>query len=203
MNGNFILRHGSGIWVDHKYSLEGLVSISQALRLIPYMYVWFWISCYAYHASFTLYKCEFELRNVITALEDDLTVIQKWCSDDSMIANTSKFQFMIFGAKLIYKLKLQIVSKGIIHLNQVKWLGIIIDDRIKFHNHICTICIKADNRANVLGRICHRPDTYESMLLYNTLFDSTFNYCSLVWAFCTTKSNTLINKVHVKALRKK
>ena len=107
------------------------------------------------------YKCGFELRDVITALEDALTIIQKWFSDNSMIANPSKFQFMILGAKLRYKLKLQIGNKTVIAVKQVKLLGIIIDDRIKFHNHICTICIKADNRANVLGRICHRLDTHE------------------------------------------
>ena len=135
----------------------------------------------------TLYKCGFELRDVITALEDDLTVIQKWFSDNSMIANPSKYQFMILGAKLRYKLKLQIGNKTVIAVKQVKLLGIIIDDKLKFHNHIRTICTKAGNRANALNRICHILDTHESMLLFNTFFDSTFNYCPLVWAFCTKK----------------
>ena len=44
------------------------------------------------------------------------------------------------------------------------------------------------------------------MILKKTLFlpavvKSQFNYCALVWMFCSRTSNHMINKVHGRALR--
>ena len=38
-------------------------------------------------------------------------------------------------------------------------------------------------------------------LLFNTAVESQFNYCPLVWMFCSRTSNSMINKVHERALR--
>ena len=38
-------------------------------------------------------------------------------------------------------------------------------------------------------------------LLYCSMTKSHFNYCPLVWMFCSRKSNNLINKVQERALR--
>ena len=37
--------------------------------------------------------------------------------------------------------------------------------------------------------------------IYNTLIKSQFNYCLLVWMFCSRKLNNLVNRVQERALR--
>ena len=38
-------------------------------------------------------------------------------------------------------------------------------------------------------------DKKKKKLIYNTMIKSQFNYCPLVWMFCSRKSNNLVNKV--------
>ena len=45
------------------------------------------------------------------------------------------------------------------------------------------------------------PDTKKRKAKYTTTVKSQFNYCPLVWKFCTRRSNKLINKVQERALR--
>ena len=41
----------------------------------------------------------------------------------------------------------------------------------------------------------------EKNLLFDIVVTSQFNYCPLVWMFCSRTSNTMINRVNERALR--
>ena len=41
----------------------------------------------------------------------------------------------------------------------------------------------------------------QEKLLYKSMIKSQFNYCPLVWMFCSRQSNNLINKIHERSLR--
>ena len=38
-------------------------------------------------------------------------------------------------------------------------------------------------------------------LLFNSFIKSQFNYCPLIWMFCSRKQNSKINSIHERALR--
>ena len=41
----------------------------------------------------------------------------------------------------------------------------------------------------------------KNAFLYKSMLKFQFNYCLLVWIFCSRQSNNLINKVHERELR--
>ncbi len=45
------------------------------------------------------------------------------------------------------------------------------------------------------------PNLREKGLNYESFVISQFNYCPLVWMFCSTRNNTLVNSIHERALR--
>ena len=80
-------------------------------------------------------------------------------------------------------------------------LGIQIDNKLNFENHIKSLCNKASQKLGALQRISNMLDTQKKNLLFNSIIKSQFSYCPLVWMFCSRRSISLVNNVHERALR--
>ena len=81
-----------------------------------------------------------------------------------------------------------------------KILGVTIDNRLNFSSHIRELCQKASQKLSAFSRISNQLNDSEKNLLFNAVLKSQFNYCPLVWMFCSRRSNNMINKVHERAL---
>ena len=71
--------------------------------------------------------------------------------------------------------------------NSVKLLGVEIDNKLSFEN-LSTLVKKASNQPNAFSRIQKFMGFKEKEILLNSFVYSNFNYCPLVWHFCSTKS---------------
>ena len=72
-------------------------------------------------------------------------------------------------------------------------LGITIDQKLTFNKHIKNLCKKADQKLSALLRTSpYLDENKKKKLLYCSMIKSQFNYCRLVWMFCSRKSNNLI-----------
>ena len=70
-----------------------------------------------------------------------------------MKANPGKFQFIVLGVKNIAPFRLNVNGKIIPRSNEVKLLGITVDNELKFKNHIEDLCKKASCKLHALRRI--------------------------------------------------
>ena len=82
-----------------------------------------------------------------------------------------------------------------------KLLGITIDSKLNFKEHLEGIIKKASRKVNVLSRITPCMNFTEPKLLMNSFFTSQFNYCPLVWMCHNRTINNKINRLHEKYLR--
>ena len=71
-----------------------------------------------------------------------------------------------------------------------KLLGINIDSKLTFEDHINRICKKASAKLNTLSRISYYMDPLKRQLLVNAFFTPLFNYCPLTWMFHSRKLNS-------------
>ena len=85
--------------------------------------------------------------------------------------------------------------------NSVKLLGITIDDKLNFSEHVIKLCKKANQKLHALARISNFMGTDKLRLILKSFIESQFAYCPLVWMFCTRKLNHRINRIHERALR--
>ncbi len=67
---------------------------------------------------------------------------------------------------------------------EVKLLGITIDQKLKFDNHIDNLCKNAARQINIMLRFKGIFDLKESEIIYNTFILANLNYCPMVWHFC-------------------
>ena len=83
----------------------------------------------------------------------------------------------------------------------VKLLGVTIDNKLNFNEHVDNICKKANNNLHALARIAKYLNPDKLRILMKTFIESQFNYCPLIWMFHSRQLNSKINKLHERALR--
>ena len=148
----------------------------------------------------TLFSCESSLRVVLNNLELDLNKCLNWFRLNQLAVNPKKFQLMFLGvAEPNISL---IINNQIIKCSEhVKLLGVYIDSKLTFNKHINNLCSKANMKINCLFRIRNFIGEKQAGLLGNAYILSYFNYCPLIWMFCSKTLGKKINQVHRRCLK--
>ena len=91
---------------------------------------------------------------MIKILEKESKFAIDWFKMNEMIVNPDKFQAMILSSEnKENKFKLNINDSIILSENSVSLLGIEIDSKLNFKNHVSAICKKASRQLNAVSRI--------------------------------------------------
>ena len=77
---------------------------------------------------------------------------------------------------------------------QVDLLGLKIDNRLSFNNHISAICKKAAKQLNAPKRLGSFLNISQRKVLAQSFIMVNFNYCPAVWHFVQLKANTKLEK---------
>ena len=131
----------------------------------------------------------------------DFEIVNNWFYENFMILNPEKSHYMCLGKNLDDNEVLNFNNLIIESSKEVEILGIKIDKNLNFNNHIKSICRKAGQKLSALLRTSSNLNMKQEKLLYKSMIKSQFNYCPLVWMFCSRQSNNLINKINERSLR--
>ena len=85
--------------------------------------------------------------------------------------------------------------------NSVDLLGIHIDNKLTFDDHIFTLCNKASMELSAIGRMNPYLGKKELEVIAKSFIYSNFNYCPLVWHFSSCKALRKIESIHKHCLR--
>ena len=119
------------------------------------------------------------------------------------MVNPNKFQAILLNKSkpTHVKVTMDIGNEKIESLSAVKLLGIEIDDKLNFNNHINTICRSAANQLNALIRLRRFLGIAERKALIQSFVLSYFNYCPLLWMLPSVKSLNKIENLQQRVLR--
>ena len=119
-----------------------------------------------------------------------------------MQANPTKFQALLLGADSEnMDATFNVHGAEISPCTSLNLLGIEIDNKLNFSNHIAKICTKAGQQLSALARISKFLDTETKILVFNSFILSNFNYCPLVWHHCSIGDTRKIEKIQERGLR--
>ena len=139
---------------------------------------------------------------ILSNLKNDCQISLKWFGDNGMKANPSKFKFMIMSSEYIEPQELMISGDVCLPSQiDIKVLGVTIDHRLTFNEHIRVCTLKAARQLNALSRVFRYLDTKSKSILYNNFVASNFNYCPLVWHFGGVTNNIKLEKIQERSLR--
>ena len=133
------------------------------------------------------------LSNLIEVLEEEAGVALTWLKQNQMIANPEKFHALLIrkdetntsGENFDIQGKM---IKSEETVKAVKLLGIQLDYKLNFEQHISELCRKAASQLNVLKRLKQFIGFYERRILVQSFLYSNFDYCPLVWYFSSVKA---------------
>ena len=115
-------------------------------------------------------------------MEQESESAVNWFKQSEIIVNADKFQAIILNKKESEaKYKLTIDNNDIESTKSVKLLAITIDDRLRFDQHISSLCSKAAMQLNALARLEKYMGKSEKVAIVNSFLYANFNYCPLVW----------------------
>ena len=124
-----------------------------------------------------------------------------WFNDNFMKVNPDQLQCIVFG---------NVANPGTFQINgtsmnveeSVKLLGLHIDNKLNFHKHVFHItCQKAGRQVQVLCRLSRVLNSTNKLLLYNSFIECYFNYCCVLWHFCSNADTFKMEKIQEKAFK--
>ncbi len=142
-----------------------------------------------------------DVNKVIQTISAELVKIINWFKVNSLAANPDKFQCLTLGKDWEEGITFNVGDTKIVPSRIVKSLGISIDNNLNFNEHVTDICRSAARQVNVLKRIHKHLDTNTRMDIYRAFIMSNFNYCPLVWHFCSIENTRKLEKIQERALR--
>ena len=147
----------------------------------------------------TPYAIRATLDELIKCLENDSSILTKWFSDNYLVMNADKCHLLVtkHDGNVFVNVDNEIIESS----KNVKLLGITIDNKLDFTEHVSKICSKASKKIHAIARISNLMNSNKLRTLVKAFFESQFSYCPLVWMFHSRTLNTRINKLHERVLR--
>ncbi len=135
---------------------------------------------------------------VINILENEIANLNIWFQNNFLKSNDDKNKLLVTNENNV---SARIGEETIQSSSSVKLLGITIDNKLNFKEHVTKICKKASHKIHALGRIANYLNTDKLKLIVRAFIESEFAYCPLIWMFHNRTLNNKINKLHERALR--
>ena len=84
---------------------------------------------------------------------------------------------------------------------QLKLLGVYIDENLNFAGHISESCTIASQKVGILVSLRNVIPSNAKLMLYKTSILPYLTYCNLVWKFCKLSNSGKIERIQERALR--
>ena len=117
-------------------------------------------------------------------LKEELNNICNWISANNLTLNLKKSQILIISPNLKSSnvdLNIQNPAGEIKTVYKAKYLGIIFDNSLNFHEHIKTLETKIARSVGILNELKYFSPSSALLKLYYLLIHSYFNYGFVVW----------------------
>ena len=146
----------------------------------------------------TPYSADYTVDEVLCSLQNSSKSMFHWFENNGMRANPEKSNLILTKPNTI---ETQTCGETINSTEMVKLLGINIDNKLTFEQHVDSLCNKASQKLNALAGLAHYMSFEQRKLIMNSFITSQFSYCPLVWMFHSRRLNHRINGIQERALR--
>ena len=135
----------------------------------------------------------------------ELEKVVNWFLANKLIINCSKTNLLYFSKKCISHdistVNLYMNNVQLKFSNSVRFLGVIVDDELKYDNYRYEICSKMSKNIGILYKLSAILPEKHLFMLYNSLVLPYVQYCNIVWAGTGVSKLDAIFKLQKKALR--
>ncbi len=144
-----------------------------------------------------------DIPTLIKNLENESNNAIEWFKSNLMIVNPDKFQAIILNRNSAVqdKYTLNFDNNEIQTSDEVTLLGLEIDNKLNFGKHIHQIIKGAGGQLNFLIRNRTFLNYDAKKVVIESFILANFNYCPLVWHFCSPEAMRQMERVQERAFR--
>ena len=115
-------------------------------------------------------------------LEAEANKVIKWFSANNLLLNLSKTHTMLFSNKRgDPKLNINVFNTDLEEKEVVTFLGVEIDNKLTWKNHIHHICNKISKSVAIIRILKYSFPKHILIMIYMSLIYSYINYCNVIW----------------------
>ena len=163
-----------------------------------------------YADNTTIYYSSPSMTDINTAINADLEALRGWLEGNKLSLNVVKTQGMIIGSRgklhsidlpRSSKPELNIGSEEITMVNNTKYLGLQVDDQLKWSTHLSSTIKKVSRGIGMLKYSKRYLPKENLIMLYRSLVEPYFRYCCPVWGSCSASALDKLQKLQNRAAR--
>ena len=128
----------------------------------------------------TIYTCEPNTDLVLNKLEKDTSIVFTWFQNNCLKANSGKSHLLTISDNIQH---INVRGNQLSSSKYEELLGILIDHKLTFENHLLNIVQKVNRKLHTLARISKYMPQKKLKMIMKAFFYSQFAYCPLTWMF--------------------
>ena len=145
------------------------------------------------------------IQKLIDTLKNDIVIVCRWLEHNHLIINLPKTNAMFFNYEFRPKelpvLELKIGDTSIEFVESFRLLGVIIDNKFNFDNHINKILKSVNSKTYLFNRNLKIFSEKFRITLFKLFIVPNFDYCSTTFFFISTTSQKRLEKCFTKSLK--
>lgn len=134
-----------------------------------------------------------------------LNVMEEWMNANKLKMNAEKTKYMIVRSirkELKGNITVKCLDGTVIERVEVmKYLGVMIDDRLRFNDHCDYILKKIGKKISFLNRVGNYISTYTRCIIYKTIIAPHFEYCATLLVDMGETQLSRLQKAQNRAMR--
>ena len=145
------------------------------------------------------------LETLAKRMNSDLKNLSQWLKANKLSLNVTKTELIIFHSsskKTDPSLKIILDGKRLIQTDTVKYLGVLLGDRLLWSKQINHVATKLNQAIGILSKLRNRASLKILKMTYHSLFHSHLLYRSQLWVQSNITSQNKIQERQNRALRK-
>ena len=130
-------------------------------------------------------------------MNKDLRSLSKWLDSNKLYLNITKTEVLIFkrkGRVFDTDLKLKLCGKKLFTSKSVKYLGVILDERLQWNFHINQFFLKFNEANTMLCKTRHYVNKTSLRSIYYAIFQSHLSYVCTAWGQNTKYTELALTK---------
>ena len=157
-----------------------------------------YLSCIQFADDTTLYYSHQDLRVLRCCIENDLSLVMDWFKANSLTLNVQKTNLMLFSPRnrKYHKFEIKIDNIVVKPVHDTKFLGVIIDNELKWTANVKSILMKMKRNFMLMCRGKNLLPPHNLKLIYYGHIYNHMSYCISIWG--SMANNELLSKIRTE-----
>ena len=126
------------------------------------------------------FRCK-NIDEAIGRVNADLRLLSTWMEMKHLKLNADKTEYVAFSSQRVYETQeMKINNECIRRVNSHKYLGVILDERLKFDEHLNYVLKKTGRKFGVMCRLNKSLNVFSKITVYKSLVSPHFEYCATI-----------------------